>query len=312
MEHFFDVYNIFFYFTDLLFSSIDEKNFFSDEDIKKVISFTTKSNEDRIIEQYKDYLFEYLVCYGEEFYETKYNKQPNKNISLFEKRGLKRLLSHSCAEVFLKKEDIIYLKEKLVDIEEDVSFEEVETYQKNLNKNLYLLNENILNFLNANIEGCKIKIIFSNKEIIAIPYRLEISVLNSTFNFFVYNFKSKKIMKFNAQRVLVEKTKESYFDNDYKKARERFKKLNYINLKLLIIDEKNVRERCIRKFASHEVKIEIKSDKTYLNIKINEYEKNDVIESILELGKYAIVIEPIEIREIVIEKIKKSICNYEN
>lgn len=166
------------------------------------------------------------------------------------------------------------------------------------------------------------------KDKIAFPYKIEYSVRNQSYKLtaLIYDdkYNENRIIKIPLKNITSVKVIDDkackyaeYIDKikEYiPKISEFYEKKKHTNdpIELEIIDEKNTLDRCFHIFSYHDKQAYYDSENNIHNLKIfyYDFDKEEIIKDILSLGSCVIVKKPEEIRNIVIERIKKSYLSY--
>ncbi|EHL19065.1 hypothetical protein HMPREF9628_00299 [Peptoanaerobacter stomatis] len=166
------------------------------------------------------------------------------------------------------------------------------------------------------------------KDKIAFPYRIEYSVRNQSYKLIslIYDdkYNENRIIKISLKNITIVKVIDDkvckyaeYIDKikEYiPKINEFYEKKKHINdpIELEIIDEKNTLDRCFHIFSYHDKQAYYDSKNNIHNLKIfyYDFDKEEIIKDILSLGSCVIVKKPEEIKNTVIERIKKSYLSY--
>lgn len=146
------------------------------------------------------------------------------------------------------------------------------------------------------------------------PYKVEYSLANDKIRICAYIDIEDRFIKMNLDRMECV----SIGDSDLKvDLDEKFKKFREEKLRTLVLSiepKLNNVERSFRIFSYYErTATYLKEDDIYiLEIKYNDGDKAELIRDIMSLGDGVMVLEPSDIRNIVIERAQKCVRNYDN
>ncbi len=240
-------------------------------------------------------------------------------IGSMELNYLKYIMDTEEAQMFLKSETLIKLNEVLDNIvvtdnliqkiapKKDSKISEVE---KN---NLQILFQAINNKCDIKYEY-KTKLDEEYKEAICAPYRIEYSAYDKRWWVILYYYDDKRAIKAKLKNLknIAIGNKSSIEHNEIETYIKR--QLGENKLVLIIKNERNAIERFFLLFDNQEkVETELIDENTYkATLNYFKFDEEEIIRNLFYLGGSVVVKEPDEIRVKIINRIKKSLENYED
>ncbi len=139
----------------------------------------------------------------------------------------------------------------------------------------------------------------------AIPFRIEYSTLENRFRVSMYSMAESRAIKANISRLYNVSDIEEQTNNDNRDIIESIESKKASEpLVIAIKDEKNVIERCFSLFSYFVRKAYVREDGVYiLEVSYYEFDKDEVIRSVLSLGASAMVISPAHIRQAIKDRL---------
>lgn len=143
-----------------------------------------------------------------------------------------------------------------------------------------------------------------------IPYKIEYNNKQDTFSITCYNDVNNEIIRIfftNIKELAIGEVTPNYFKIKTKIRQELEKKRTTEPVVIQINDENNALQRSAYIFSHYERMIYKENDNIYMKIYYyKEYQQEDILSGILQLGKYIKIIEPTslveKIKEIIIKK----------
>lgn len=237
--------------------------------------------------------------------------------------ALKNTIDMDIADGFLKEETISKLKQILKNREPSWSVNDIKLkrqYSDGDKNNIDEINLKLKILLKAIRKKCAIKcdnitrknVIYKNQLIF--PLKIEYSTINDKFRLYCYkiNENKKEYIKMNISSL----TNLIIQENIKRKKDENFIKINVANTEkvtLYVDPERHVIERCFRLFSFYDREATYDRENNIYILEINyyTYDKKDVIKNILSLGSRVIVKSPEDIKQIVLDRVKKAMENYQ-
>lgn len=307
-------------------------------DLKKVICYYLEEMNFEIDKSFLEYILEevetdtYVYTIDDNYnYVLGVKSQMPVLVNNIEEDALKNLLKLEIAKKYLHKETIDKLEAKLDLDNVEWSLEDIKKkrmFKHGDTENLDIVMANIRKIIEAMKNQCPIKcdnntrqgnVNYENQ--VLYPVKIEYSPINDKYRLFcikVVDGKKKyiKMIISNMKNIEVlenEKVKNmEEFIEENKVDFLEFQQSNRRSITLYVDSEKHVIERCFRIFSFYKREAEYDSQKDIYILKIHYYsfDEAEIIKNILSLGHRVVVAEPQEIRNKIIERVKKSISNY--
>ena len=146
----------------------------------------------------------------------------------------------------------------------------------------------------------------------AFPIRIEFSIINDKFRVSAFDPVEKRFFKMNLDNIgniaIVDK-------HSPRGLNEEFIKFIEENTKKIVLDVEptaHVIERCFRVFSYYDRKARYDKEANQYRLEVFYFrpDENEVIKNILSLGSHVVVIEPISLRTLVYERIRKAASLY--
>lgn len=158
------------------------------------------------------------------------------------------------------------------------------------------------------------EIIYDNKDYKnerAVPLKIEYDIRSDVLRTSMYYIDEKRVVLVNLSsmaNIKLANDKKCKLDKDeiYKRLREnkRCKEPIVFQVK----DKRQAMERCFMTFSSFERTSKIIKDNVYeITLYYYTFQEEEIIRKILSLGSYITVLEPTNIKEKIIERVKKTI-----
>lgn len=312
MEYFNTYKNkLFIILTRIMNQAVDGKKF-TEEEVERFLLDTKIADEDFIknVLGYSENPYEIMdVDFKPKFTDKKIPINP----TVLEKRWLKSLIQSDFVRLFLQDDIILKLENKLQDVEP-----------------LFIMNLKVPNinerFIKAIVISFRynkfIKLRFSyegkTRELIGMPFKITYVVREEKFKASVYCAKKRELCYLDLDSIEEIDVLEELNDDlillqkeiDEIGKREFFKKNlsdQVITLKMEIIPAfgSNTVERAHLLFSTYDKKSFKMDDYYILEVKYYKFDEENVIEKILNLGVYATVLEPKEVKDKIVDKLLK-------
>lgn len=146
------------------------------------------------------------------------------------------------------------------------------------------------------------------------PYKIEYSLANDKIRICAYIDIEDRFIKMNLDRMECISIGDSDLNVDLDEKFKKFREEKLRTLVLSIEPKLNNVERSFRIFSYYErIATYLKEDDIYiLEIKYNDGDKAELIRDIMSLGDGVMVLEPSDIRNLIIERAQKCVRNYDN
>lgn len=262
---------------------------------------------------------DYIFSYEDNTFSRSLEKDLPIRCNIIELQALRNIIDNEYAKVFLSSKSI----EKIEKISPNNDWNLSDIIIRNRNKKIVTKTEEeyrqiIMTIIEAvSSEKC---IEYNNvKEgqyeyigCLALPIKLEYSLINDMFRLWAYDIDNKKIFKMNIDTmsdVRVDSKKTKDIIEKYNEAmRDNMKELTIrVNAKEYIV------ERCFRNFSYYErISSYDKENEVYeLNIKYHILDEAEIIRDIMSLGSSVIIMEPKDFREKIYKRIRMAKELYE-
>lgn len=281
--------------------------------IKEVISGAVDNESiHKIIEEYafKESMLNIFPAIREEKWQviTKKYKTPIKHtptmpLTTLQKRWLKAILMDDRIKLFdvhldgLDNVEPLFTKDdyRIYDRYSDGDNFADEEYIKKFKIILYALHNRLP--IKAEIVNRKGNVVFTK----FIPKKIEYSEKDDKFR--IITDGSRFITTVNIARL----TKCSLYNGDYV-IKESQKEPKRANITMIVKDDRNALERTMLHFAHFEKQVEKINNKTYkVNIKYDSDDESEMVIRILSFGPLVEVVEPLDFRELIKNKLKKQL-----
>lgn len=239
-----------------------------------------------------------------------------------EKKAIYSLANKKKAPYFLDKETIekineLYKKDENISLW-DENYIKIKNQSRNGDSEKAVENGKMMrDILKAIVDGKSILYKYNFKKLIEqereiYPYKLEYSPANDKFRIIAYIDLEDRFIKLNLDKMEDLRIGDSKVGVDLDEKFNKFRKEKERTLVLSISQKYNNVERSFRIFSYYErTATYMKEDNLYiLEIKYNENDTAELIRDIMSLGDGVMVLEPIEMRERIIERIRKCVDNY--
>ena len=309
---------LFILMTRIMNESVDGRKFESDE-VEKLIKETMIAKDD-FVENVMDYGknpyqimdFDYKPIFTKEKIRV--------NPTILEKRWLKSLVEDDMIKLFLDEDVVSKLDEKLKDVKplfkmylefEKINPKHIKTIVECFRSN------SLLKYSSTN----KFNKVF--KDQVAIPFKLNYSMLDNKFRLSVYSIRDNRLVYINMENIkstecirlknIKDKSlsnnaklilfkmnsmgRKSFFEQSLKKQERR--------LTIRVESSKNMGERVHLMFSSYEKKSYMDGNKQYMTIKYYRFDEENIIRHILSLGSCVKVVEPSYIKEKIVKLLKE-------
>lgn len=239
-----------------------------------------------------------------------------------EKKAIYSLINKKEAPYFLENETIekineIYAKDENISLW-DENYIKIKNQSRNGDSEKAAENGKMMrDILTAILDGKSILYKYNLKKLSEqereiYPYKLEYSPANDKFRIIAYIDLEDRFIKLNLDKMEDLRIGNSKIGVDLDEKFNKFRKEKERTLVLSISQKYNNVERSFRIFSYYErTATYMKEDNLYiLEIKYNENDTAELIRDIMSLGDGVMVLEPIEMRERIIERIRKCVDNY--
>lgn len=252
------------------------------------------------------------------------NKEMPIILNNIELDALKNTIDMDIADGFLQQNTIDKLKEILKERETGWNVDDIKLkrqYSDGDKNDIDDINSKLKILLKAIKIKCAIKcdnitrmnVIYQDQLIF--PLKIEYSTANDKFRLYCFKIKDnkKEYIKMNISSLKNLKIQQEIT----RQKDENFIKTNVENTEkvtLYVDPERHVIERCFRLFSFYDREATYDRENDIYILEINYYlhDKAEVIKNILSLGSRVVVKSPEDIRQTVLDRVKKAMGNYQN
>lgn len=239
---------------------------------------------------------------------------PPLRLSMLEKRWLKTMLVDEEFTFLLDSPLRQKLLNQLDDIPPLITFKEWQKERTHANDMSSSPLQNILTTYRTALMEKK-QISFTSKEGIqqtGQPIRLEYDLIGNTYAAWIWPIASDIPQKYDFATIPSLTLLDAPIDANLENKWLQFLQQNKRQLKLKVQSDNTSVERCARLFAIHDIEGTVDDAcKTYMfSITYYAFEQREILEKILSLGKSAIILEPLELRQEIIRILQQAQIYY--
>lgn len=246
---------------------------------------------------------------------SKINRFPIRPTSI-EKQAFKSLLSSEYANSFLDGNTIKKLEKAVAPYDAEWSLGSIEKH------NVFLADKKDENLIQINLHLI-LEIIEARAGMrcingdnvceLVFPVKVEFSLVEDQFRVCAYRPDQDRFIKINLDKMREIEKIDVFFEGDLEKKYKMFIEGKFRELVLDVTPKDFIVERCFRIFSCYEKEVIYDSDnnKYTLKLRYNQADsEKELIRDILSFGSYLVVLEPEDVREVVIERIKGAYNRY--
>ena len=308
MEYFNTYKNkLFIILTRIMNQAVDGRKF-TDEEVEQLLKDTKIADED-FIKNVLGYSENPYKIMGADFKPMFTDKKIPINPTILEKRWLKSIINDEMARLFLDEDIILKLENKLKDVEP--------LFKMDL-KQAQDINQKLIKVIVCSFRYNKfIKYRFTYKgeqyEHIGIPFKLSYLVRENRFKLSVYCIEKRELFyidldsiedieffeDLNEDLILLQKEIDSIGKREFFK-RELSNQMVTLKMQIIPAFDHNTAERAHFLFSTYDKKSFKMDDHYILEVKYYKFDEENVIKKILNLGIYATILEPEEVKQKVV------------